>query len=162
MLVQASHGPRIFALLLSSDGWTGQVLLASGAIVFTSFGRNLKKKCTCCRSSVCIGLVCSLVHRRRHECSPVYIQEHRMVRLFQRTFLGCSNSTLFFTYLAKALFFFSLQIVSFLFGHGSFQWVRGQIDASPRHKLPALVEIIRHTICAQSVPWVSRTSSCLN
>lgn len=44
MLVQASHGPRIFALLLSSDGWTGQVLLASGAIVFTSFGRNLKKK----------------------------------------------------------------------------------------------------------------------
>lgn len=105
MLVQASHGPRIFALLLSSDGWTGQVLLASGAIVFTSFGRNLKKKCTRCRSSVCIGLVCSLVHRRRHECSPVYIQEHRMVRLFQRTFLGCSNSTQFFTYLAKALFF---------------------------------------------------------
>lgn len=77
-----------------------------------------------------------------------------MVRLFQRTFLGCSNSTLFFTYLAKALFFFANCVIPFpeKVGHGSFQWVRGQIDASPRHKLPALVEITRHTICAQSVP----------
>lgn len=158
MLVQASHGPRIFALLLSSDGWTGQVLLASGAIVFTSFGRNLKKKCTRCRSSVCIGLVCSLVHRRRHECSPVYIQEHRMVRLFQRTFLGCSNSTLFFTYLAKALFF-PLQIVSFLFPRKSDMAAsNGFVD----RLMQAHVTSFQHWLKSPDTPFVhSQCHECL-
>lgn len=165
MLVQASHGPRIFALLLSSDGWTGQVLLASGAIVFTSFGRNLKKKM---HALSLFGMHWPCLQLGAQETTRVFTGVH--TRAPHGPFVSAhipwmfQQHTVLYLPSQSTFFFFANCVIPFpeKVGHGSFQWVRGQIDASPRHKLPALVEITRHTICAQSVPWVSRTSSCLN
>lgn len=145
---------------LSSDGWSGQVFLASGAIVFTSFGRNLKKKkdarvvalryALALFAAWCTGDDTS-VHRCTYKSTAWSVCFGAHSLMFQQ------HAVLYLP--SQSTFFFSLQIVSFLFPRKSDMAAsNGFVD----RLMQAHVASFQHWLKSPDTPFVhSQCHECL-